>query len=393
MSLIDTILGRNPEKKKVLEAGHTFKMVTAYKPVFHDWRGEIYESELVRAAIDARARNISKLKVEFVGTSKPDLVRKLTKRPNPWNTWSQFLYRVSTILDCTNNCIIVPIYDDGMNKIGVYPLIPTKCSVVDYKGELWIKYTFREGRESGAVRMSECALLTKFQFRSDFFGSSQAPLDETMQLMKIQTQGLEEAVKNGAIYRFMAKLTNFTKGEDLDREQEAFTERNFSREAKGSGGILLFPNTYSDIKQIDSKPYTVDEKQMQLIRQNVYSYFGVNEDVLMNKAVGDSWAAFYEGAIEPFAIQFSETLTFALFSQRETSEGSMVMATANRLQYASTQEKKEISEMAADRGLMSIDEIREIWNLAPLPDGQGQRYVARGEYYFIQEEDRENGDQ
>lgn len=393
MSLIDTILGRNPEKKKVLEAGQTFKMVTAYKPVFHDWRGEIYESELVRAAIDARARNISKLKVEFIGTSKPDLVRKLTKRPNPWNTWSQFLYRVSTILDCTNNCIIVPIYDDGMNKIGIYPLIPTKCSVVDYKGELWIKYSFREGRETGAVRMSECALLTKFQFRSDFFGSSQAPLDETMQLMKIQTQGLEEAVKNGAIYRFMAKLTNFSKGEDLDRERKAFTERNFGKEAEGTGGILLFPNTYSDIKQIDSKPYTVDEKQMQLIRQNVYSYFGVNEDVLMNKAVGDSWAAFYEGAIEPFAIQFSETLTFALFSQRETSEGSMVMATANRLQYASTQEKKEISEMAADRGLMSIDEIREIWNLAPLPDGQGQRYVARGEYYFIQEEDRTDGNQ
>lgn len=380
MSLIDTILGKNPEKKKVLEAGQTFKMVTAYKPVFRDWRGEIYESELVRAAIDARARNISKLKVEFIGTSKPDLVRKMSKRPNPWNTWSQFLYRVSTILDCTNNCIIVPIYDDGMNKIGIYPLIPTKCTVVNYKDELWIRYTFREGRESGAVRMSECALLTKFQFRSDFFGSDQTPLDETMQLMKIQTQGLEEAVKSGAIYRFMAKLTNFSKGEDLDRERENFTERNFGKEAKGTGGILLFPNTYQDIKQIDSKPYTVDEKQMQLIHQNVYSYFGVNEDVLQNKAVGDSWAAFYEGAIEPFAIQFSEALTFSLFSQRETSEGSMVMATANRLQYASTQEKKEISEMAADRGLMTINEIRDIWNLAPIENGDV--FPHRGEYYY-----------
>lgn len=380
MSLIDTILGKNPEKKKVLEAGQTFKMVTAYKPVFHDWRGEIYESELVRAAIDARARNISKLKVEFIGTSKPDLVRKMSKRPNPWNTWSQFLYRVSTILDCTNNCIIVPIYDEGMNKIGIYPLIPTKCTVVNYKDELWIRYTFREGRESGAVRMSECALLTKFQFRSDFFGSDQTPLDETMQLMKIQTQGLEEAVKSGAIYRFMAKLTNFSKGEDLDRERENFTERNFGKEAKGTGGILLFPNSYQDIKQIDSKPYTVDEKQMQLIHQNVYSYFGVNEAVLQNKAVGDSWAAFYEGAIEPFAIQFSEALTFALFSQRETSEGSMVMATANRLQYASTQEKKEISEMAADRGLMTINEIRDIWNLAPIENGDV--FPHRGEYYY-----------
>ena len=46
--------------------------------------------------------------------------------------------------------------------------------------------------------------------------------------------------------------------------------------------------------------------------------------------------------------------------------------------------------MAADRGLMMIDEIRDIWNLPPLPDGKGQRYIARGEYYFIQEEERNN---
>ena len=389
MSLIDKILGRNPGTKKVLEAGQTFKMVTAYKPVFHDWRGEIYESELVRAAIDARARNISKLKVEFMGAAKPILTAKLRKRPNPWNTWSQFLYRVSTILDCTNNCIIIPVYDEGLNKIGIYPVLPTKCSVVNYKEQLWIRYSFRDGLESGACPLNECALLTKFQFRNDFFGSDQHPLDDTMKLMTIQTQGLEEAVKTSAVYRFMAKLSNFSKAADLEAEREAFTERNFGSHAK-SGGILLFPNTYNEIKQIDSKPFTVDEKQMKLIRENVFSYFGVNEDVLMNKTVGDSWAAFYEGAIEPFAIQFSECLTAALYSENEISRGSLVMATANRLQYASTQEKKEISEMAADRGLMMIDEIREIWNLPPLPDGKGQRYIARGEYYFIQEEEKDD---
>lgn len=388
MSLIDTILGRTPKTREVIEAGQTFRMVTAYKPVFRDWRGEIYESELVRAAIDARARNISKLKVEFIGTSKPEMVKRLSKRPNPWNTWSQFLYRVSTILDCTNNCIIVPIFDDKLNKIGIFPLVPTDVKVVNYKEELWIKYSFRDGREKGAVKLSECALLTKFQFRNDFFGSNQAPLDETMKLMELQKQGLEEAVKNGAVYRFMAKMTNFSKAEDLEKERQAFSERNFGKEAKG-GGILLFPNTYSDIKQIDSKNYAVDKDQMELIQKNVYSYFGVNEDVLMNKAVGDTWAAFYEGAVEPFAIQFSETLTYSLYSQRETSEGSMVMATANRLQYASTKEKKEISEMAADRGLMTINEIRDIWNLAPIENGDV--FPHRGEYYYDQGGGSDNG--
>jgi hypothetical protein len=61
------------------------------------------------------------------------------------------------------------------------------------------------------------------------------------------------------------------------------------------------------------------------------------------------------------------------------------MFTANRLQYMSNAEKRAITETAADRGLMSRDEIREIWNLPPLPDGRGKTYTLRGEYYLIDE--------
>lgn len=390
MGLIDKILGKTAEKEKVKQAGKTFKFISGYEPVFTNWRGKIYESELVRAAIDARSRNISKLKAEFIGTAKPDLTAALKRRPNPWQVWSQFLYRVNTILDCCNNCIIVPIYDAGLNKCGIFPVLPTACKVVEYKDELWLKYKYMSGRVTAACRLNEAAVLTKFQFESDFFGSDNRALDDTMKLITMQNQGIRAAIKNSAIYRFMAKVTNFVQAEDLEEERENFSTRNFGPEAK-NGGLLLFPNTYSDIKQIETKAYTVDEKQMNLIQTNVFNYFGVNQDIIQNKAIGDSWSAFYEGAIEPFAIQFSETVTFALYSDREISLGAKVMLTSNRLQYASTAEKKEISEMAADRGLMTIDEIREIWNLAPLPDGKGDRFIARGEYYFIQEENPNEG--
>lgn len=385
MGLIDKILGKTPEKEKVKQAGKTFKFISGYDPVFTNWRGKIYESELVRAAIDARSRHISKLKVEIMGAAKPDLSGALRKRPNPWQVWSQFLYRVNTILDCCNNCVIVPIYDADLNKVGVFPVLPTACKVVEYKDELWLKYKYMSGRVTAACRLKECAVLTKFQFENDFFGTDNRALDDTMKLITMQNQGIRAAIKNSAVYRFMARVTNFTQADDLEEERQNFSTRNFGNEAKG-GGLLLFPNTYADIKQIDTKAFTVDDKQMQLIETNVFNYFGVNEDIIQNKAIGDSWSAFYEGAIEPFAIQFSETLTFAIYSEREISVGAKIMLTSNRLQYASTAEKKEISEMAADRGLMTIDEIREIWNLPSLPDGKGNRFIARGEYYFIQEE-------
>lgn len=393
MSFVDKLLGKNKETEEVLKSREVFKIVSAYSPVFRDWRGEIYESMLVRAAIDARARHVSKLKVEFRGSAKPDLTAKLNRRPNPWDTWSKFLYRVSTILDCCNNVIIVPIYDDSRNKIGIFPLIPTRCEVVKYKGELWLKYKYLSGNKSGACRMSECAILNRFQFKNDFFGEDNSALDETMDLVHIEKQGIKEAIKSTSGFKFWAKSNNFSMEDDLASMAENFTERNFGSEAKKNTKILLFPNTVNEIHQLDSKPYTPDKDQMELIQQNVYTYFGVNLKILQNSADYNELSAFYEGFIEPFSIQFSEVMTFSTYSNREVANGSDVLTSSNRLQYMSFADKRGFVDSGLDRGYLMIDEAREVFNLPPLPDGSGQRFIARGEYYFIQEEnEKESND-
>lgn len=190
----------------------------------------------------------------------------------------------------------------------------------------------------------------------------------------------------------MAQVSNFTKAEDLAKERRRFTEENFSKDAKG-GGLLLFPNTYKDVKQIEVKPWIVDDKQMEIIKSNVFEYFGVNEDVLENKAFGDAWAAFYEGAIEPWSIQFSEVMTKMLYTLREQTQGNQVMATSSRLQYMSNADKLAVSAQMADRGLMTRNEIREIWNLAPLPEPLGSQLPVRGEYYNANDTNEVNNDE
>ena len=213
-------------------------------------------------------------------------------------------------------------------------------------------------------------------------GESNRALFPTMELIHIQNQGIEEGVKSAATYRFMAKLNNFSKPEDLAKERKRFTEVNFGRDAKATG-ILLVPNTYSDVRQIDAKPWVVDADQMKVIRANVFEYFGVNEDILQNRAYGDAWAAFYEGAVEPFAIQFSDVMTKMLFTMREQTGGNLVMATANRLQYMSNADKLAVSSEMLDRGIMSINDVRQIWNLPPVDGGDAR--IIRGEYYSADE--------
>lgn len=379
MGLFEKLFGKNPDPKGHFEG--TFRMLSGYTPTFTTWQGGVYESELIRSAINAKATHISKLKVEMKGAAKPSLQGKMKHAPNEFQTWSQFLYRLATILEIHNTAFILPVYGDFGEPTGIYAALPTNVEIVEYGGKPYLRYRFRWG-EYGAVELENCGIMTKFQYRHDLFGERNGALYPTMELINIQNQGIEEGVKSSATFRFMAQLTNFTKSSDLAEERKRFVKKNFSAEAE-SGGMLLFPNTYTNIKQIDSKPFVIDDKQMQLIKNNVFDYFGVNEDVLMNKAYGDAWSAFYEGAIEPFAIQFSEVVTKMLFTLREQSQGNIVMATANRLQYMSNQDKLNVSSQLLDRGILSINDVREIWNLSPVEGGDSR--IIRGEYYNADE--------
>lgn len=379
MGLFDIFLKKRP--KPVGEYKGKFEMLNAYEPNFSSYGGSIYESELIRAAINARAVHISKLKFEMMGTAKPALRTKLQKAPNQFQTWSQFLYRVSTVLDVHNTAFIIPVYDRYGEISGIFCPLPAKCEVVQYGETPYLRYEFRWG-EKAAIELEYCGILTKFQYRNDLLGESNHALYPTLDLIHIQNQGIQEAVKSSATYRFYAQVNNFTKAEDLSKERKRFTEENFSREAE-AGGLLLFPNTYTNINQVKSEPYTMQSEEVKLIEKNVCEYFMVNEDVLLNKAYGDAWSAFYEGAIEPFAIQFSEVMTKMLFTFREQSQGNEIMLTANRLQYMTNADKLNVSSQLLDRGIMSINDVREIWNLAPVDGGDAR--IIRGEYWNADE--------
>ena len=380
MGLFQWLFGSD-EEPKVLKNAEQFKLLTAYEPIFTNHYGSIYENALVRSAIEAKARHISKLKVELQGEAQPNLKAKIKHNPNEWMTYPQFLARCSTILDCTNNLFIVPVQNEYLETIGFFPVLPEKVKLIEDKNKkLWLRYTFRNN-QNGIVEFDRCAYLNKHQYKSDFFGDNNHALDNTMDLISIQDQGIKEAVKNSASYRFMARVSNFTSPSDLAEERSRFSRENLSGE---NGGLLLFPNTYTDIRQIESNPYNIDAEQMQLIQKNVYDYFGVNENIIQGKATSDELDAFFNSAIEPFAIALSEALSRAIYTERERSFGNHVYVNANRLQYMSQTAKVQVARDLGDRGILTINEIRELFNYSPLPNGD-VAYI-RGEYKLTEGE-------
>jgi hypothetical protein len=381
MGLFDLIFGNRPKEKGKYEG--SFKMLNGYTPHFTTFNGSIYESQLIRSAINARATHIAKLKVEIGGAARPALRSKLQHAPNQFQTWYQFMYRLSTILDIHNTAFICPVYDDFGQVSGIICPLPQRCEVISYNNVPYLRYEFSNGQRA-AIELDACGVMTKFQYRDDLFGESNVALFPTIDLIDIQNQGIKEGVKSAATYRFYAQVNNFTKADDLAKERKRFTEENFSKDAEG-GGLLLFPNTYSNINQVKADPWVVDAEEENIIKSNVFDYFNVNEAMLQSKAYGDDWTAVYEGICEPFAIQFSEVVTKMLFTFREQTQGNIVIASANRLQYMSNKEKLSMSIGLADRGILNRDEVREIWNLPPLPNGEGQEYIIRGEYWNANE--------
>ena len=364
------------------ELGKYFAMLDGYTPVFTTYDGGVYEMELTRACIHTFASHCSKLQPKVEGPDPYQLRSVLEWKPNFFHTCPQFLYKAATIYKAQNTGFILPVFDDLDRVAGFYPAAPDQTELREHNGEPFLVYTFPSG-EKMAAEFSRTGVINQYLYRSDITGEDNSALDPTMKLLSVQNQGIEEGIKNSASFRFMATIGNFTKGKDLANERKTWVEENLGPD---SGGLALFPSTYTNVQQIQSLAKIVDPEQLRLIQNRVFTYFGVNEKILLNQATGDDWAAYYEGQIEPFALQLSMAMTCMVYSANQRSRKNAIVWTANRLQYMTNADKLQVSTQLFDRGILCTNDVMDIWHLPHVPDGD-KRYI-RKEYTEVSQLDQ-----
>lgn len=373
MGLLDKIFGGKADEPDALAAAPYFQTFSTYNPVFTTYNGGIYELELTRAAIHSFATGCSKLKPEVSGTAEPRVARAFTTSPNDYMTWPRFLYRTATILECDATVAVVPSFDMHGAITGIWPLKFEFGEIVEYRGEPWVRFHFATG-ETSAIELENVCLVSKYQYEDDFFGSANV-LDATMSLIDAQNKAQAEAIKSGASLKFIAALQGQVREEDIESKRKRFSDRNLSEMNKS--GIMLYDATFQNVEQVKPYSYTISAEEMNRIKESVYTYFGTNEDVLQNHYQEEHWNAYYEGKIEPFAIQLGEGLSHMLYTRRQRVRNS-VSFSSNRLQYATSASKRNMIRDMLDRGVMSINEARSVLQMPPVEDGD--RRVIRGEY-------------
>lgn len=365
---------RFKDKKLEKALKNYFAVISAYQPVYSTYAGGIYEMELTRAAIHCFATHCSKLKPEVIGNAAPGLERVLQFKPNPLMDTKKYLYRLATAYMTDNNAVIAPLTEFDEIK-GFYPLTVGKMQLVEHGGITYVRYDMGSG-EYFAVEFSRCGIINQFQYTSELWGESNICLKPTLELIDAQNSGIINGIKNSAVIRFIAKLANTLRTKDIKDEQNRLKEINL--DINNTAGVFIIDQKYEDVKQIDSKPYIINPSQMEYIKQNVFNYFGTNEHILQNKFTPDEWNAYYEGKIEPFALEIGLVHTNMTFTEREKAFGNQIFFSANRLQYASISDKINYVVQMGDRGRTSINEDREVFNLPPIENGD--RHFIRGEY-------------
>ncbi|MFV0550509.1 MAG: phage portal protein [Anaerorhabdus sp.] len=378
MGFLDNVFKR----KQMQGIRQRLEMINAYSPVFTSFQGGLYEMDLTRTAIHVLATHTSKLNIVIKGNSYKNLEKILRIKPNDNMTLSQFLYRLRTIYEVENNAYIIPIYADNGDIIGLYPISTIGSSIVNRDGKVYLKYMFNN--EPNAIEYDCVGHLKKMQYKSEFFGESNAPLSTTMDMIETQNQGIKNSVKSSAVIRFIGKISGSYKTSDLIAERTRLETENF--DVNNPNGILLIDKKYDDFKQITPQSYVVDSKQQELIQTNIQNYFGVSIDVIQNKANEDIWNSTYEGAIEPFGIQLSQVLTKMLYTTNELSYNNEVLFEANRLQFMSPRTKIEMITQLSDRGMMTTNQGLTIMNMPTVLNGD-KRYIRR-EYVDVDNLDK-----
>ena len=377
----------------VKQLKEVFNLLTGYQAVFTSFDGGLYEMSLTRSCIDKIAAQCSKLH-PVIGDKRTyrGVNTILQNKPNRLMTTQQFLYRLVTILLVENNAYIVPIFDSplNMNIIGFYPARADGSKVIEYEGIKYLKYKINN--DYYVIEYDYVGVLRRYQYKKEYLGENNSALKSTLDLISVQEQGIKSGIKSGAMIRFLAKLGVIQNKDDIKKEQQRLKDEQLSME--NNGGVLIFDNKYTDIKQVDSKPFIIDKDQMGLIKQNVFDYFHMSEEILQNTASEDQWNLFYEDVIEPIAIQISQVLTNMLIKEEDIKKGISVVLESTKLQFVSNNTKLQVSQQLFDRGILTINQVMDIWNLPRIKeeDGGDKRYI-RKEYTEVQNLDKEGNNE
>ena len=354
----------------------SFRLLDDNKAVFTNYKGDYKDEIDVRVCIDAIARNGAKMHPkhirnyfskeqgrEILEDVKSNLYYLLAKQPNEMQNAYQFYYQIITDLKQSHNSIVYISRDENLKVKGFYPLWFDNCEFYEYQDNIWIKFKFSKNK-TRFVPLSSCVHLKEGVSKDGLFGGNIEPLKKILSVKHILDEGLINAIKTTQSIKGIVQASTMLKPEDVKKMRDQFVKDFMSSDNKiGIGGL----DSNTKFTPVKIEPTIASDSQVKEIDNKILKYFGISENIITSNYTENEWNAFYESVIEPIGLQMSLEFSNKIFTPTEKSFGNEILFESNRLQYASNNTKIELLRYASN--IMTINEQREIFNLAPIENG------------------------
>lgn len=354
------------------------KFLNGNSSEFSRYTGDVYANHLVRGIVHKIASYCSLMSLDHVrGYGKnfekldDHISRLFTFKPNEFMSPSELIYKFFTDLFVANNAYIWIQRDNTTGEpVAILPVVCDHVKMLESNGFLFYKFYFEKG-ESLTVYSGDIIHRRRFFYKNDWFGDDNEPLRDSIGLNDTLQVSVDAALKNGAQIKGILQHQNTINPEDLERHERLFRESYLK--ASNSGGVGMIDAKFNFIP-IPYSGKIVDAEQMREIRDYIYRYFNMNDEIMMSKYTSEAWQAFHEGTIAPELNGLEQSARIKLFTDRQIGLGHRIISSVNTITFMSPQQRIGMVKLSLDGALYNRNEIRSWFGDSPIPGGDTYQY-------------------
>lgn len=369
-------------------------------PSFSMFGDNIYASDIIVEAIRCKANEFKKLKPRHIvsrngtiQTINDSSISKCLRRPNEYMTQSDFLEKITILLELNKNAFIYPTYYTTKSGdrfyTGLYPLKPVYVEYqTDESGKYFIYFQFNNGYQV-TLPASDVVHWRKDYGVNDFFGGNSYGGNDDRGLLSLLQQYDKLTQSIAVALNVSCKINGIVRSNSYlaDEKQEA-DQAEFNRKLENNESGILFTDLKTEYINIPRDVKIVDKDTMEFFYNNILRNTGVSIAILNGDYTKAQKEAFYEHALESDIKSLGEAMTKAVFTEREETYGNSIVFYPNSIVFMSMENKLSALQIGLPAGIFVKDEARELLGYPPLPNGQGQT-IAQG-YNALLDENNNN---
>lgn len=356
------------------------------RAVFSSFGNNIYMSDYVNNCIDRIAVEISKIDVlsviqtpDRVIRQNDDISRLFSFQPNELQSTKDFLSCCEWLRRKYMNCFIYPKWEPVTDVRGrtfrrytaFYPLNPQQAEMGHFKDGRWaIRFTWRDGSQDTIPYESVVHLRWRRGTSTLIGGGDDNGMPDERSTMRALTvldeviQGLPKAIAAGLQMNGV-----FTAKSLMDQQALIQESDNLEARIKQSPSGIMAIDLAGEFTPISKKITQVPESTLKFLKDIIRERYGISDAILSGDYNGDQHSAFYQNCIEDFIVEFEQAMSFRLFSQRERDVGHRIKGYYSKVEYMNAKDKAELSMLATQTGLMTLNQVGELYGLPPFDGG------------------------